>query len=76
MKKKIIIISSVMCLALAAGLFFGQSKDEVSLSGLAKDNVEALADGYCPNGCTDGGGGCDCNGWHDCYHEYQWPQPE
>jgi hypothetical protein len=76
MMKKIIIITSTMCMVLAAGLFLGQNNNEVVLTDLLTDNVEALGDGYCPNGCVENGPGCDCNGWNPCYMEFNWEVDE
>ena len=51
---------AVACVALAAvtGWNYQQSKQNVELSDLALENVEALASGEysdCPNGCYDNG---------------------
>ncbi|MDR0748348.1 MAG: NVEALA domain-containing protein [Tannerellaceae bacterium] len=72
--KKIVIVACMLCMALAAGLYIGQSENEVALPDLAKDNMEALAkrqiNPECPNGCIDDSGGCYCNGSHPQYKEY------
>jgi hypothetical protein len=73
--KKIILIISLVCTALAVGLFMGQSENEVALSDFAKSNVEALGNDLCPNGCTDDeDSGCYCYNWYPWYKEYdKWP---
>lgn len=68
--KKIIIVASVACMALAAGIFFGLSKsNEVVLSDLTKTNLEALGKMDCPNPCMEKENGCACNGSHPGNHE-------
>jgi hypothetical protein len=74
--KKIIIVASMLCMALAAGLYVSQSENEVALSDLAKDNMEALAktqiNPECPNGCIGGGPSCYCFRKYDGLAEYNW----
>ena len=66
---------AVACVALAAvaGWNYQQSKQNVELSDLALENVEALASGEvnpaCPNGCVDNGDGCFCYTWYWGYKE-------
>ena len=68
MLKKILTIGSFAAIAAAFGFNHTDStNEEVSVSDLMSANTEALA--YCPNGCVDECGGCDCNGWHN-YKEY------
>ena len=72
MKKKILGIAVMATVALAAGWNINQSNNDIQLSDLAVNNVEALASGegdLCPNGCMDNGGGCHCNGWYPSYRE-------
>ena len=72
--KKIIVIASMLCMILAAGLFFVQSKSEVTPSDLLNDNVEALADinPFCPNGCEADGVECFCYMIHQGHKEHVW----
>jgi hypothetical protein len=67
--KKIILIISLVCTALAVGMFLGQSDNEVALSDFAKSNVEALGFDDCPNGCLSCGPGCYCNGSYSSLFE-------
>ena len=61
MLKKILTIGSFAAIAATFGFNNTDSaNEEVSVSDLMSANTEALA--YCPNGCVDGSGGCDCNG--------------
>ena len=72
MKKKILGIAVMATVALAAGWNINQSNNDIQLSDLAVNNVEALASGesdLCPNGWMDNGGGCHCNGWYPSYRE-------
>lgn len=68
MIKKILSIGCFATIAAAIGFNANKSVNEVSVSELISTNTEALA--YCPNGCIDQSGGCDCNGWHKYYKEY------
>ena len=68
MLKKILTIGSFAAIAAAFGFNnTGSTNEEVSVSDLMSANTDALA--YCPNGCVDRCGSCDCNGWHN-YEEY------
>ena len=68
MLKKILAIGSFAAIAAAFGFNNTDSNtEEVAVTDLISANTEALA--YCPNGCVDDCGGCDCNGWHK-YREY------
>lgn len=76
MKKKIFGAALIAAMAVAAGLNFNQSKNEVELTDLALANVEALAQGElssgyaykdCSNNWEGGMGGgmnhqCTCTG--------------
>lgn len=51
--------------------------NNVNLSDLALENMEALAGGEninpdCPNGCISGGGGCFCYVDYPQYREASW----
>lgn len=72
MKKKIMYAVACVALAAIAGWNYQQSKQNVELSDLALENVEALASGEysdCPNGCYDNGSGCFCHYWFPSYRE-------
>ena len=75
--EKIILSVAVVATAAIAGWNYQQSKQEVELSDLALENVEALArnegDGMtdCPNGCLTDSGICFCYGYHP-YKEASW----
>lgn len=60
MKKKILGIVVMAVVAIAAGWNISQSNDDIKLSDLALDNVEALAWG-------EGGGGPDWQGFKTVY---------
>ncbi|WP_102407837.1 NVEALA domain-containing protein [Parabacteroides bouchesdurhonensis] len=64
MKKKLFGIAIVAMIAVATVWNVNENKNEVTLSDVALDNVEALAsgEGNCPNGCLANGKGCYCNG--------------
>lgn len=68
MGKKIVGVIAFAAIAVVAGWNYQQNKNEVVMSNLVLENVDALAryeDNYCPNGCLDqSGDGC----W--CYREY------
>lgn len=68
MNKKTVAIGCFAAIGAAIGLNVNNSTNEVSVTDLISTNTEALA--YCPNGCLDDGGGCECNGWHWRYKEY------
>lgn len=75
MKKKILGITMMAAIALAAGWNFSQNENNVLLSDLALSNVEALASEInpdCPNGCISGGGGCYCYHKYSDLQEYKW----
>lgn len=68
MLKKILTIGSFAAIAATFGFNnTGSTNEEVSVSDLMSANTEALA--YCPNGCVDGSGVCECNGIY-FYREY------
>lgn len=75
--KKIILSVAVVATAAISGINYFHSQQDVKLSDLALDNVEALAryegDGMtdCPNGCLTTSGDCFCYGYHP-YHEASW----
>lgn len=52
--------------AVIANLHFSQGKNEIAMSDILKDNVEALAsiNPECADGCVGGKDLCYCNGWH------------
>ena len=70
MGKKIIGVIAFAAIAVAAGWNYQQNKQEVELSDLALENIEALArdetirDGYAYKDCsnTDGSISCTCTG--------------
>ena len=68
MLKKILSIGCLAAIATAFGYNVNKSINEVSVAELISTNTEALA--YCPNGCVDRSGGCECNGWYPYYDEY------
>lgn len=71
MGKKFFGVIAFVAIAAAAGWNYQQNTNEVELSDLALENVEALASGEsgCPNGCLENGDGCFCNMWHPVYKE-------
>ena len=59
MRKKILAIAVMAVVAVAAAWNVNQSENEIKLSDLALDNVEALASGEGGSGyCSYSGGGC------------------
>ena len=77
MKKNYLKIALVSAFAIAAGYNVYNSQEEVKLSEMALDNVEAIAQGeynpMCPNGCVSNGNGCACNGIYVAtWREYSW----
>lgn len=59
MRKKILGIAVMAVVAVAAAWNINQSENEIKLSDLALDNVEALASGEGGSGyCGYSGGGC------------------
>ena len=59
MRKKILGIAVMAVVAVAAAWNINQSENEIKLSDLALDNVEALASGEGGSGyCSYSGGGC------------------
>ena len=65
MRKKLLKLSFVAAVAIAAGYTAYNSQKTETLSDLTMDNVEALASGenpFCPNGCKLNGPGCLCDG--------------
>lgn len=75
MKKNILKTTLVAVFALIAGYNAYSSQKTGLISDLTLTNVEALANGGegfdCLNGCVDGFGGCECNGWYEYYAEYK-----
>lgn len=68
MKKKIFGAVIIAAMALAASWNFNQSKNDVALSDLALDNVEALARGEgCENKPGQNNGICVTNGKGDYF---------
>ena len=60
MRKKILGIAVMAVVAVAAAWNINQSENEIKLSDLALDNVEALASGEGGSGyCSYSGGGCN-----------------
>lgn len=80
MKKRVIGMVVVGCMAVIAVVYFVQWLGRVELTQLMKENAEALSDGEinpdCPNGCDPKGNGCYCNGWHECLKEHDWHDPD
>ena len=77
MKKKMLGIIAFAAIAAVAGWNYNQNMNNVNLSDLALENVEALAGGEninpdCPNGCISGGGGCFCYVDYPQYREASW----
>lgn len=71
MKKKILGLMFFAVLSATAIWSTKQKHQETLLEDLIYSNTEALAiNDMCPNGCTDDGGGCYCNGWHREFAEY------
>ena len=74
MKKKMLGIIAFAAIAAVAGWNYNQNLnkiDDVELSDLVLENVEALANGEsgngmtdCPNGCLTEEGVCFCYGFH------------
>ena len=71
MKKKMLGIIAFAAIAAVAGWNYNQNMNNVNLSDLALENVEALANGEsgngmtdCPNGCLTEEGVCFCYGFH------------
>lgn len=73
MKKKLIGIIILATSTIATTWCIKHKQPNVHLSDLDVANIEALAyiNPLCPNGCTDGGTGCHCNGWYPTYKEYR-----
>ena len=78
MKKQIIKLLAVVAVVAIAGWNYMNSENDVQMSDLTVDNIEALADGEgdvnpdCPNGCVSGGGGCFCHVNYPQYKEASW----
>lgn len=75
MRKRIMVVTLFVAFAVITGMnVYNAQKSDVELSGLALENVEALAhdeNGFgCDNGCVSNGNGCECHGWHDNLAEY------
>lgn len=67
--KKIFKIVAVVAIVVTVGFTaYNAQTNELQLSSLAMDNVEAIARGEinpeCPNGCLTYFGHCYCNGYH------------
>lgn len=68
--KKIISAIAFVAIATVAGWNYNQNKQNVNLSNLALENIDALAryegNGItdCPNGCLTSSGICFCYGYH------------
>ena len=70
MKKKVLGIIAFAAIAAVAGWNYTLNMNNVNLSDLALENVEALAQGEfsgCETGCVDNGDGCFCNMWFPSY---------
>lgn len=76
MIKKTFIVMAIAAIAAVAGWGYQQSNSEVTLSDLASENLEALADKKpntdCENGCTSSGDGCFCYEWYWHSKEASW----
>ena len=78
MKKKLLFTFVGAVMVSFAAYSSLQSNEEVSLSDMAMENVEALAsvdpviNPECPNGCLTDPGSCKCNGPHP-FIEAIWP---
>lgn len=75
MKKRVIGMMVVGCMAVATVVSFVQRSEIVELTPLMGENAEALSDGEinpdCPNGCLTDPGSCRCYGIHP-YKEAVW----
>ena len=75
MKKRILGLMAIVVIAAVAAwnVYENQSKNEMALSDVALENVEALGQEInpeCPNGClAQCSIGCYCYGWHELYKE-------
>jgi hypothetical protein len=76
MKKKFFAAFVVAVVAAIAGYNMSQGQDDVQLTDVQMENVEALANvpTMCPNGCHSNGPGCSCNGFHAKWREHVWPE--
>ena len=75
MKKHILKLGFALAVVVAAGYTVYSSQTSLKMTGIALNNVEALASGendLCPNGCMGAGSGCYCNGWFPDLAEYNW----
>ena len=76
MKKKIIGVIAFAAIAVVAGWNYNQNKQDVELSGLTLDNVEALANGetddefYQATGCYAVWVNTTCHGKDGKYHSF------
>lgn len=62
MKKKVLLVASLF-------IFFISI---FSLNAGIKRDLSGLEEGYCPNGCVEGSGGCYCKGYYPEYAEANW----
>ena len=73
MKSKLFSVLSVVAIAIMAGINVFKVQNQVRLSDVGIENVEALANNeinpLCPNGCLDNGCGCYCYNWYPTYRE-------
>jgi hypothetical protein len=76
MKKNVLRAAFVVALGLAAGFTaYSSQKDELALSDVLLENIEALASGetnpFCENGCVNTEPtGCYCYRLYETYAEY------
>jgi hypothetical protein len=78
MKKKIFGLMAIVVIAAVAAwnVYVSQSKNEMALSDVALENIEALGqeNPLCPNGCViRNRRGCWCYYFYDDYDEAVWP---
>lgn len=73
MKKKFLLAFGATAVIGLAAYSLQPKSEEVTLSEMAMENVEALAyiNPECPNGCLTTSGSCKCYGQHP-YWEAEW----
>lgn len=74
MRRKILLVSSAIAVIGLAVYSLQPRGEEMILSEMAMENVEALAyrvNPDCPNGCLTTEGSCKCYGEHP-YREAEW----
>lgn len=75
--KKVLFSAAIIAVAAISSINYFRSQQDVELSDLAMENVEALAQEEgngitdCPNGCLTSPGICFCYGYNP-YEEAEW----